>query len=71
MTRDGLLMAVAPSGGIGDVAVGVKRAFFHSLRHGSIFSLTGEAASVATACYAAHRRVVASELGEPRAECAP
>jgi len=32
------------SGGIGDVAVGVKRAFFHSLRHGSIFSLTGEVA---------------------------
>jgi len=30
------------SGGIGDVAVGVKRAFFHSLPHGSIFSLTGE-----------------------------
>ena len=30
------------SGGVGDIAVGVKRAVFHSLRHGSIFSLNGE-----------------------------
>lgn len=29
-------------GGLGDVAVGVKRAMFHSLRRGSIFSLAGE-----------------------------
>ncbi|MCC6857639.1 MAG: c-type cytochrome [Bryobacterales bacterium] len=30
-------------GGIGDIALGYKRVLFHSLRHGSIFSLTGEA----------------------------
>lgn len=29
-------------GGLGDLAVGVKRAMFHSLRRGSIFSLAGE-----------------------------
>lgn len=31
------------AGGIGDIALGYKRALFHSLRTGSIFSLTGEA----------------------------
>jgi mono/diheme cytochrome c family protein len=30
------------TGGLGDVAVGVKRALFHSLERGSIFSVTGE-----------------------------
>ncbi len=30
------------SGGIGDIAVGAKRALFHSLRHGSVFSVAGE-----------------------------
>lgn len=30
------------TGGLGDVAVGFKRALFHSLERGSIFSLTGE-----------------------------
>ena len=30
------------SGGIGDITVGVKRAVFHSLRRGTIFSLNGE-----------------------------
>jgi hypothetical protein len=30
------------SGGIGNIAVGAKRALFHSLRHGSIFSVAGE-----------------------------
>jgi len=29
-------------GGIGDIAVGVKRAFFHNARTGTIFSATGE-----------------------------
>jgi hypothetical protein len=29
-------------GGLGDIAIGAKRALFHSHRHGSIFSLTGE-----------------------------
>ena len=29
-------------GGIGDVAVGAKRALFHSLENGSVFSLAGE-----------------------------
>jgi hypothetical protein len=30
------------TGGIGDIGVGVKRALFHSLSSGSIFSVTGE-----------------------------
>jgi mono/diheme cytochrome c family protein len=29
-------------GGLGDIAVGAKRAFFHSARHGTIFSAAGE-----------------------------
>lgn len=29
-------------GGLGDIAVGAKRALFHSARYGSIFSVTGE-----------------------------
>ncbi len=32
------------TGGIGDIAVGAKRALFHSLKHGSIFSVAGELA---------------------------
>lgn len=38
----GPLPSGAWSGGLGDIALGVKRAFFHSGRTGSIFSLTGE-----------------------------
>ncbi|MBM3792348.1 MAG: transporter, partial [Acidobacteria bacterium] len=30
------------TGGLGDIAIGAKRALFHSLRSGSIFSLAGE-----------------------------